>query len=332
MAVVTVEPVTAAGVVPPIIVPSIAPPFTSTESDFIVVNVAAADALAPIIAPSTAPPLMSAESVVIVENVAAADVPAPIVVPSIAPPSISTVPEDIVLIVIALIVPPSILSPEIWSFARTRVPADKSAVSDAPSVTPPVRTPSLIDAPSIVIPLPTVFSAKVSAFTVPVKVASEPVTALSNVMPAPFDSSAMLSTEIESIACEPIFRSASAVPTLNSQTSSVSFHCRVALSAVPLSISIPAVPAVTPAAVSPLFRTIELSVISVLVVLIDVRVPLTVKSPVTVTSPPNEASPLASSVSAVDVALSSIPVDAKSEIVPPSILSPEIASLSNVSV
>ena len=140
-----------------------------------------------------------------------------------------------------------------------------------------------------------------------------------------------MSTEIESITCEPIFKSASAVPTFSSNTSSVSFHNNEALSAVPLSISKPAVPAVTPAAVSPLFRTIVLSEISVLVVLIDVKVPLTVKSPVTVTSAPN-VTPESATVTCVDVALSSIPVDAKSEIVPPSIESPEIASLSNVSV
>ena len=103
------------------------------------------------------------------------------------------------------------------------------------------------------------------------------------------------------------------------------------MSAVPLSISIPAVPAVTPAAVSPLFRTIELSAISVLVVFTEVNVPLTVKLPVTIAFP---AIVMSESVivNCVDVALSSIPVDAKSEIVPPSIESPEIASLSNVSV
>ena len=88
----------------------------------------------------------------------------------------------------------------------------------------------------------------------------------------------------------------------------------VAESSVPWSISIPAEPDDTPAPVSPEFRTIELSVIVVFVVSIDVSVPLTVKSPVTVTSAPKLALPDASSVSAVAVALSSIPVDAKFEI------------------
>ena len=90
-------------------------------------------------------------------------------------------------------------------------------------------------------------------------------------------------------------------------------------------------PAVTPAPVSPLFSTIELSAISVFVVLTDVSVPETVRLPVTATSAPNDTD-VSDTVICVEVALSSIPVEAKFEIVPPSTLSPEIASLSNVSV
>ena len=325
-----VENVPTAATVPPMIVPSIAPPLISAPAVVIVENVDAADAFAPITTPSIAPPFRSTESDASVEKVPAADADAPITVPSIVPPSTSADVAESAEIVIAAIVPPSTLSPEIWSSASTRDAADTSTVSPASDVRPAVTTPSFMITPSAVTPAPTVCSAIVSADTVPEKSASEPEIASANEIPAP-DRSLIVSTEIASIACEPIFRSASAVPTLNSQTSSVSFHCSVAESSVPRSISIPAVPAVTPAAVSPLLRTIELSAISVFVVFTDVSEPDTVRLPAIATSAPNDTSASAT-VICVEVALSSIPVDAKSEIEPPSILSPEIESLSNVSV
>jgi hypothetical protein len=64
---------------------------------------------------------------------------------------------------------------------------------------------------------------------------------------------------------------ASTVPTTNISAPSVhlsvvSFHTNVLLGCVPRSISIPDVPSVTPAPVSPWFNIITLSVIAVLVV------------------------------------------------------------------
>ena len=94
----------------------------------------------------------------------------------------------------------------------------------------------------------------------------------------------------------------------------------------------PEVPEVTPAPDSPLLRTIVLSVIVVLVEAIEVKVPLTVKSPVTVTAPANDADSSAPKVRTVWSALSSIPVDAKLEIVPPSTESPDTESAVNVKV
>ena len=78
-----------------------------------------------------------------------------------------------------------------------------------------------------------------------------------------------------------------AAPSHNSgdQVSSVSFQTNLALSAVPRSISIPEVPAVTPAATSSLFNLIVLSVTSKSVVFTVVVVPLTIKSLVTVKLP-----------------------------------------------
>ena len=283
------------------------------------------------IVPSILPPLISAPPVVIAENVPAAGTAAPMIVPSILPPSISTAVDVNVLIVISLIVPPSTLSPEIWSSVSTRFAADTSTVSPNSAVRPAVTTPSFRCTLSTVTPASVLYSAIVSTVTVPENVASEPATALSNVMPAPGDSSPMLSTAIESIACEPIFRSASAVPTLNSQTSSTSFHCSDALSSVPRSTSIPAAPLVTPAAVSPAFSVIKLSATSVSVELTVVVVPVTVRSPFTIRFVSNFAFVSASVkivvVSLVSpsstvpsgVTLSSIPCDAKSEITPPSI-------------
>ena len=328
-AVVIVENVPAADVVAPIAVPSIEPPVMAALAVVIVANVPFADVVAPIVVPSIAPPLMSIESVVNVENVPAALVVAPIVALSIVPASISAVVATRDEIVIEPIVPPSMESPEIWSLASVNVPADKSAVSVAPNVRPPVTTPSFAITPSIVTPLAAEASLIVSTETAPENVALAPETSLANVIPAAEVFSLIVSTEIASISWFPTARSAIAVPTLNSHLSLVSFHCRVAESSVPLSISIPAVPAVTPAAVSPLFRTIELSAISVFVVDIDVNVPLTVKSPVIIALPAIVTA-VSVTVTCVEVALSSIPVDAKSEIVPPCTESPEIESLSNV--
>ena len=128
------------------------------------------------------------------------------------------------------------------------------------------------------------------------------------------------------------FRSANAEPTLNSNLSVVSFHRIDASSAVPRSIVIPAEPSVTPAPDSPLFKTIVLSSIVVLVEEIEVTEPLTVKSPVTVTAPAKVADSSAAKVRTVWSALSSIPVEAKLLIVPPSILSPDSWSFARVKV
>ena len=328
--VVIVENVPAADEAPPITVPSIAPPLISAEPVVIDENVAAADAFAPMITPSIAPPFRSTESDVSAEKVPAADVVPPITVASIAPPLISADVITPFVIVTLPIVPPSILSPEIWSSASTSEAAETSTVSPASAVRPAVTTPSFRITPSAVTPPPTVFSAIVSTVSVPENVASEPDTASLNVIPEPAFESNVSAFAVSNVAVPP-FRSASAVPTLISHVSSVSFHCSVASSAVPRSISRPAVPAVTPAAVSPLFRTIELSAISVFVVFTDVSVPDTVRLPVTATSAPNDTS-ASEIVTCVDEALSSIPVEAKFEIVPPSTASPEIWSLSNARV
>ena len=73
------------------------------------------------------------------------------------------------------------------------------------------------------------------------------------------------------------------VPNLISKESVASLKSKVALSTVPLSISIPEVPDVTPAPVSPLFKTIVLSVIAVSVDSTVVCVPVTTKFPSMVT-------------------------------------------------
>ena len=89
------------------------------------------------------------------------------------------------------------------------------------------------------------------------------------------------------------------------------------MSEEPRSISKPDVPAVTAAPDSPLFKTIVLSVIAVLVVSIEVKVPSTVRLPATVTAPANEADSSAPKVRTVWSELSVIPVEVKFEYVPP---------------
>ena len=77
---------------------------------------------------------------------------------------------------------------------------------------------------------------------------------------------------------------ATSVSIPNVHLSVASSHTNVLLASVPRSTSIPDVPNVTPAAVSPLFNTITLSVIAVLVVSISVVSPVIVKSPAITTS------------------------------------------------
>ena len=105
-------------------------------------------------------------------------------------------------------------------------------------------------------------------------------TLLTSPAPATSSSTSIVAT-LEAVAIVPIF---SFPPT--SKRPFVSFQVKVTLVAVPLSISIPEVTDVTPAPVSPLFKTITLSVIAVLVVSRLVKEPCTVKSPVTTKSSP----------------------------------------------
>ena len=114
---------------------------------FTSVNEPAAFTFAPIVVPSIAPPLISTESEAIVVNVPAAEVVPPTATPSMLPleASISTTPSTSKVLPAATviskpeivlpapperfaesIVPPETLSPLIWSFARVKVPLDKS--------------------------------------------------------------------------------------------------------------------------------------------------------------------------------------------------------------
>ena len=153
-------------------------------------------------------------------------------------------------------------------------------------------------------------------------------------------------------------KSAAAVPTLSSQLSVVSFQMNDALSEVPLLTSRP--PLVDGAPVTDEFTTIMLSSMLTVSESVVVTAPETVKSPWIVVLPPIDASPVTDKsakvpvppeiafvpasislpnvdvaseiVNLVAVALSSIPVDANVEIVPPSILSPDIWSSARVNV
>ena len=139
-------------------------------------------------------------------------------------------------------------------------------------------------------------------------------------------------------------RSALEAPTLSSNAFEVSFQKTTALSSAPRSIVTPASAVAEPVAFE--LRTMLLSsmfTVSDRVVVTEpdtVRLPSTVALPVTLSEPsvaapavrslapkspatPNVAV-VSESVNFVAVALSSIPVEAKVEIVPPSILSPEI--------
>ena len=107
-----------AAVVAPITVPSMLPPFRSTESDASVENVPPADVVAPITTLSIAEPAAPSTS-----NVPSTSsvLPAPTVTSNceiVTPVPPCRLAESIV--------PPEILSPEIWSFASVSVPPDRS--------------------------------------------------------------------------------------------------------------------------------------------------------------------------------------------------------------
>ena len=150
-----------------------------------------------------------------------------------------------------------------------------------------------------------------------------------------------------------IVKSALAEPTFISNASDVSFHRIEALSEVPRLTSTP--PFSLGAPVSFEFRTIVLSSMFTVSDRVVVTEPETVKSPFTTALPvtlnearveapassvfvpksrltPNVASVSSNVNTVADVPVSSIPVEAKFETVPPSIASPEIWSLATVRV